>query len=60
MTISLSRRALALDFCHRRECAPAKYDHVKRETGPVKERAGVVPAFRSSVELRQIKTSRNK
>ena len=30
------RRAMAPDFCHRRERAPAKYDHVKRETGPVR------------------------
>jgi hypothetical protein len=44
----------------RTDRAQEKYGHVKRETGPVQGRAGVVPAFRSSVELRQIKTSKNK
>ena len=38
MTIPLSRRALAPDFCHRRERAPENYGHFNCETGSAKEK----------------------
>jgi hypothetical protein len=46
--LSLSRR-LTPELCHARDRAPAKYDHLKRETGPDKRKSGVGPVFQSSV-----------
>src|SRR3984893_17157208 len=40
---------MAPDFCRRRQRAPAEYDHVKRETGPVQGKGRGGPAFRSSI-----------
>ena len=50
--LAFSRRVLAPQLFGVRagmERAPAKYGHVKRETGPVQGGQGWLPAFRSSV-----------
>jgi hypothetical protein len=43
--LSPSRRSLAPELCHARDRAPAKYDHLKRETGSDKRKSGVGLAF---------------
>jgi hypothetical protein len=62
-TPTFSRRVLAPEFFGARlkmDRALGKYGHIKRKAGSGKRKARGGACFRSSVELRQVKSSRNK